>query len=76
MTKLNQLMAVSEYRKKRFAGRKKPSEKTIKRWIVDGYLPGKKIGGRYYVEVTLETQLTGNPLADAAILRLMTEDGD
>jgi len=45
---LHRVMLVSEFRKRRFAGKSKPCERTIKRWIKERTIPGKKIGGRYY----------------------------
>lgn len=44
-------MKVSQYREKHFVEGSRPSVNTIKRWIDDGELPGKTIGGMYYVEV-------------------------
>lgn len=61
---MNKLMIVSEYRDVRFAGTKKPSINTIKRWVENGSIPGKKIGGLYYVDITAESEQTGNTLAD------------
>lgn len=73
---VNKLMLVSEYRRKRFAGQKKPSEKTIKRWIIEGTIPGKKLGGRYYVDVTEEAkQVTGDPEVDRRLRKLAEEFG-
>ena len=53
---LNRYMLVSEYRKKRFTPKSRPSEKTIKRWIVKGDLPGRKVGGLFYVDIDEEVR--------------------
>lgn len=42
------LVAVEEFRDK-FIGEKKPDIVTIRNWIRRGDLPGKKIGGLFYV---------------------------
>jgi len=73
---LHRLMLVSEFRKKRFTGKSKPCERTIKRWIKEGTIPGKKIGGRYYVDVTEEAkQITGDPKTDRRLRKLAEEFG-
>jgi len=54
------LIPVSEYRELRFVGNKKPSVKTIKRWIQSGDLPGKRIGGLYFVNVAEEELMVTN----------------
>ena len=59
MTK--RLMLLSEYRETRFTPGSRPSINTLKRWINDGELPGKRIGGLYYVEVDTESQSIGKP---------------
>ncbi|MDZ7662946.1 hypothetical protein [Thiohalophilus sp.] len=54
---LNQLMSVMDYRHYRFKGPHKPSERSIRRWIEAGALPGKKIGARYFVDITAEEEI-------------------
>lgn len=49
---MNKLMLVSEFQRLRFKGGKKPSTRTIRRWIIAGVLPGERIGGRYFVDIT------------------------
>lgn len=44
------LMTVSAWSSKYFAPLSAPSELTIRRWIKAGYLPGRKVGGTWYVD--------------------------
>ncbi|MCU7886228.1 MAG: hypothetical protein KZQ82_18720 [Candidatus Thiodiazotropha sp. (ex Lucinoma annulata)] len=46
VTPVGKFLTVSDYKKLRFGRRKKPSERSIRRWVAEGKLPGKKIGGR------------------------------
>jgi hypothetical protein len=72
---LNRLMLVSKYRRRRFAS-EKPSEKTIQCWIMEGTIPGKKLGGRYYAGVTEEAkQITGDPWTDRRLWKTAEELG-
>ncbi|MCG5512773.1 hypothetical protein [Ectothiorhodospira shaposhnikovii] len=48
------LMLVSEYRHLRFTPGSRPSINTLKKWIREGELPGKRLGNLYYVEVEAE----------------------
>lgn len=54
------LMLLSEWRDQRFVGTRKPSVSTIKRWIESGDLPGRKIGGLYYIDLTAESKVFSN----------------
>lgn len=75
---IERLMLVSEYRWTRFQGNKKPHQKTLIRWINEGTLPGLKIGGRYYVNVSSEEHwwvVSGDPLMDRRIRRILGELG-
>lgn len=47
--------------------KKRPHPSSVRRWIESGQIPGKKIGGRYYVEIDEETASTGNELADQVL---------
>jgi len=60
---MNQLMRASIYREKRFSP-PRPALNTIKKWILEGEIPGKVINGQYFVEVEKEIRSTGNDLAD------------
>jgi hypothetical protein len=44
--------------------KKKPHPTSVRRWIGRGDIPGKQIGGRYYVEIDEERRITGNELVD------------
>jgi len=44
------LMRVTEYRETTFSPNSRPSITTIKKWINNGDIAGKIIGGNYYVD--------------------------
>lgn len=59
------LITPQEWIERRFGeAKKKPHASSVRRWIESGDIPGKKIGGRYYVELDAEESSTGNELAD------------
>ncbi|ASP40354.1 DNA-binding protein [Bacterioplanes sanyensis] len=60
------LMSVSEWRDQRFIG-KPPAYSTVKRWIKNGELPAKQLGGTWYVIVSEEQNTTGDALVDAVL---------
>ncbi len=43
------LMLITEFRDKFFTPNSKPTTTTIKNWINNGHIPGKKYGRTYYV---------------------------
>lgn len=45
------MMTAKQYREENFAEGSRPDIATIRGWIKRGELPGKKIGGTYYVLV-------------------------
>ncbi len=49
------------------SAKKKPHPASVRRWIDRGDIPGKRIGGRYYVEIDGESASTGNDLADKVL---------
>lgn len=61
-----QLMSLSEWREKRFVG-KPPSTSTVHRWIKNGDLPAKRIGGMWFVIISEEQNTTGDSLVDAVL---------
>jgi hypothetical protein len=62
------LITPQEWIERRFgSAKKKPHPASVRRWIERGDLPGKKIGGRYYVEIDVEASSTGNALADRVL---------
>ena len=66
---MNHLISIKDYLKYRFKGENKPSERSVRRWIKYGYLPGKMIDGIYYVDIVAENELiiTGDPEIDKLI---------
>jgi hypothetical protein len=62
------LMEINEYRQKCYTADSRPSLRTLKRWIETGELPGKKHGGKYFIDVHLVEKLTGNPMVDKFLI--------
>lgn len=63
------MIPVQEWIERRFGdAKKKPHAQSVRRWIDSGAVPGKKIGGRYFVDAELEQQLTGDELVDRVLL--------
>lgn len=44
------LMTVREWRERYFTAASAPSELTVRRWLQSGEVPGRKIGGNWYVD--------------------------
>lgn len=44
------LMLATEWTEKYFSEASRPAEITVMRWLRDGNLPGRKVGGRWYVD--------------------------
>lgn len=57
-------MAISDFRKIGFVGKKAPSITTLKRWIDNGQIPGEKLGTMYYVWVNQTLELEKPPSAE------------
>jgi len=58
-------MALVEWRKEYFV--KPPHHDTCVRWLVNGTVPGKKIGRQWFVDVNAEVRNSGNALIDAVL---------
>lgn len=59
------LVTPTEWLDRRFGESKhRPHPSSVRRWLDSGELPGKKIGGRWFVEIDEEKNSTGNALAD------------
>jgi len=58
------LKNISAFQTEHFEEGSKPTTKTIRTWIDDGELPGRKIGGKYYVDMAKYEATSGNPLLD------------
>ncbi|HEY8386512.1 MAG TPA: hypothetical protein VIK82_09875 [Porticoccaceae bacterium] len=62
------LITPQEWIERRFGdAKKKPHPSSVRRWIENGVLPGKKIGGRFYVEIDDERNSTGDELVDRVL---------
>lgn len=44
------LMTPQQWAEKYFADTSRPSEVTLRRWLNDGKVPGRKVGGTWYVD--------------------------
>ena len=68
------LMSLNEYREIRFAKGSVPTEKTLRGWIRDGHLPGRRIGRKLYINIAAEAAMTtGDVQADDSIDRMEVE---
>ncbi len=65
------LMTIKEYRETMFTWNSRPSTRTIKRWIEQGRITGRKIGGQYYVDPDTDVVLAVNHL----VLRVLNRHG-
>ena len=45
-----QLISIPKWQEKHFAEGSAPDDVTIRRWLRDGKLPGRKIGGLWYID--------------------------
>lgn len=43
-------MTVREWRERYFSEASAPAELTVRRWLQNGDVPGRKIGGNWYVD--------------------------
>lgn len=59
------LMKINPWINWRFAEGSGPNERTVRTWINEGAIPGKKIGGAYFVCAADEVLSTGDAMADA-----------
>lgn len=62
------LMTVDEYINVRYSEQSRPRKRTIISHIINGMLPGRKLGKFYYVDIDAEKSSTGNPLMDRVLL--------
>lgn len=60
------LIELKEWMKSRFVN--PPSMRTAQNWCDKGYVPAKKIGGKWYVYYEQEILETGNELVDRVLL--------
>lgn len=62
------LVSPVEWIERRFRdAKRKPHPSSVRRWIESGELPGKKIGGRWFVDLAAEKNETGNELVDKVL---------
>lgn len=61
------LMTISEYLQTCYTKKSRPNRRTIIRHINEGYLAGKRLGRTYYIDVDVESGMTGNPLVDQVL---------
>lgn len=61
------LMSIKTFQDKYFEKSDAPTTATVKKWIEDGTITGRKIGGKYFINVNA-FELTGNKLVDDVLL--------
>lgn len=44
------LMPIPQWQAKHFAEGAAPDEMTVRRWLRNGKLPGRKVGGKWYID--------------------------
>ena len=59
------LMPLEEWRTQRFTT--PPSRATARRWVTNGDIPGKLIGGKWFVNLEEEINSTGDELVDSIL---------
>ncbi len=65
------LLSPSDWLDLRFPrAKRRPHVNTVRRWIASGELPGRKIGGSYFVDVEREQTTTGDSVVD----RILNDD--
>lgn len=64
------LMTITVFQNKCFDKDSRPCKKTIMKWIRDGEIYAKKIGGMYYIDPDKEEFTPVNSLVTKAILTL------
>lgn len=62
------LKKISKFREEHFEKGSAPSAKTVIKCINEGSLPGRKIGGDYYIDMVRYEKTTGNPLVDKILI--------
>ena len=62
---------IEEYRMNHFTSASRPSLRTIRNWVQNGALPGKKQGKYYFVDMEKLQVLTGQKLADKVLKKLL-----
>lgn len=60
------LISPQEFIAKEFSADSAPHEHTVRRWIENGYLPGRRIGSRHYIDDTA-FQANGNPIVEKVL---------
>jgi len=61
------LLRAPEFCRRYFDEASRPSERTVRRWIQQGHVPGRQIGGSWYVDADQWEKSTGNQLADKVL---------
>lgn len=60
------LMSIKGFQNQYFAKGEAPALNTIKRWIEQGTIDGRKVGGKYFVNVQA-FELTDNELVNSVL---------
>lgn len=61
------LATVPEFRARCFTEESRPDPRTVRRWVREGEIPGRVIGGITYVDLDAWANTTGNELADRVL---------
>ena len=69
-------MRIEEYQLKHFSPDSRPSIRTLRNWVQNGSIPGKRQGKYYFVDLEKLQVLTGQKLADKVLQKLMKLTGN
>ena len=61
------LMKIAEFREKHFEEGSRPAIKTIRSWIDNGDIPGERVGGGYYVDLSRWDKRSNNELVNKVL---------
>lgn len=63
-----ELIRISEYARRTWGENGTPPRTiTIRRWLIDGRLPGRQIGRTWYVDWSAMQRMTGDDLVDKVL---------
>jgi len=68
------LMKITQFQNLYFVAGSAPCTRTLRSWIASGELPGRKIGGSYFVDIEKYEASTGNKLVDRVLAKIRSEN--
>jgi len=68
------LMTPKAWVEKYFVEGSRPPGATMRRWLRDGVLPSKKIGGSWFIDEDAWLTSTGDPKVDALVRKVLASN--